>query len=187
MVETNLSVGPNAAVTKVVGQVCGIERVYLEHAPLLRRVAVRKFGVPAADADTLVHDVFAAYIANPGAVRSDLRAYLIAAICNASRNYWRSKEMQDRFFAAGGAEQPADLGVADDSFFEGLSLHLVMGATLARLGDRCREVLRRFYLEGESAGSIAAAMETSAGNIHYVLHMCRKKARSIYDELTRVR
>ena len=76
---------------------CGvIERVYLEHAPLLRRVAVRKFGIPPADADTLVHDVFAAYIANPGAVRSDLRAYLIAAICNASRNYWRTKEMQER-------------------------------------------------------------------------------------------
>ncbi|HEV8436075.1 MAG TPA: helix-turn-helix domain-containing protein [Thermoanaerobaculia bacterium] len=76
---------------------CGvIERVYLEHSPLLRRVAVRKFGIPPSDADTLVHDVFAAYIANPGAVRSDLRAYLIAAICNASRNYWRSKEMQER-------------------------------------------------------------------------------------------
>ena len=76
-----------------------IERVYLEHAPLLRRVAIRKFSIPTADADTLVHDVFAAYIANPGAVRSDLRAYLIAAICNASRNYWRSKEMQERVFA----------------------------------------------------------------------------------------
>src|ERR1700744_4153618 len=76
---------------------CGvIERVYLEHAPLLRRVAVRKFGIPPTDADTLVHDVFAAYIANPGAVRSDLRAWLIAAICNVSRNYWRTKEMHER-------------------------------------------------------------------------------------------
>ena len=165
---------------------CGvIERVYLEHAPLLRRVAVRKFGIPAADADTLVHDVFAAYIANPGAVRSDLRAYLIAAICNASRNYWRSKEVQERFFVSGGDEPPD--GLSDDSFFEGLSLHLVMGATLARLGERCRDVLRRFYFEGESAGSIAEALETTAGNVHYVLHVCRKKARYIYDELTRVR
>ena len=50
---------------------CGIERVYIDHAPLLRRVAIRKFGVPSGEADTLVHDVFAAYIANPGAVRND--------------------------------------------------------------------------------------------------------------------
>lgn len=166
---------------------CGVvERVYLEHSPLLRRIAVRKFGVPAADADTLVHDVFAAYIANPGAVRSDLRAYLIAAICNASRNYWRSKEMQERFFVA--TDEPReDSSVADESFFEGLSLHLVMGATLARLGQRCRDVLRRFYFEGESAGSIAEALETSSGNVHYILHVCRKKARFIYEELTRVR
>ncbi len=161
-----------------------IERVYLEHSLLLRRVAVRKFGIPAADAETLVHDVFAAYIANPGAVRSDLRAYLIAAICNASRNYWRMKEMQERFFVEPGDSPPDS---ADDSFFDGLSLHLVMGATLARLGERCRDVLRRFYFEGESAGSIAEAMKTTAGNVHYILHVCRKKARFIYDELTRVR
>jgi RNA polymerase sigma factor (sigma-70 family) len=166
---------------------CGVvERVYLEHSPLLRRVAIRKFGIPASDADTLVHDVFAAYIANPGAVRSDLRAYLIAAICNASRNYWRSKEMQERVFVDVG-EPSEDAGVGDESFFEGLSLHLVMGATLARLGRRCRDVLRRFYFDGESAGSIAGTLETTPGNVHYMLHVCRKKARTIYDELTRVR
>jgi len=166
---------------------CGvIERVYLEHAPLLRRVAVRKFGIPPADADTLVHDVFAAYIANPGAVRSDLRAYLIAAICNASRNYWRTKEMHERFFVEDG-EPRDDAAIPKESFFEGLSLHLVLGATLARLGERCRDVLRRFHLEGESAGTIAEALETTAGNVHYILHVCRKKARYIYDELTRVR
>jgi len=134
-----------------------------------------------------VHDVFAAYIANPGAVRSDLRAYLIASICNASRNYWRSKEMHERFFVPGGDEPAEHSGVPDNSFFEGLSLHLLMGATLARLGGRCRDVLRRFYLEGESAGAIAAALETTSGNVHYILHVCRKKARCVYDELTRVR
>jgi DNA-directed RNA polymerase specialized sigma24 family protein len=62
-----------------------------------------------------------------------------------------------------------------------------MGATLARLGERCRDVLRRFYFDGESAGSIAETLETTAGNVHYILHVCRKKARFIYDELTRVR
>lgn len=118
-------------------------------------------------------------------MRSDLRAYLIAAICNASRNYWRSKEMQERVFVASGEEKRDVL--PDDSFFEGLSLHQVIGATMARLGERCRTVLRRFYFDGESAGNIAAAMEMTPGNVHYILHACRKKARQIYEELTSLR
>ncbi|HEX7140108.1 MAG TPA: sigma-70 family RNA polymerase sigma factor [Vicinamibacterales bacterium] len=162
-----------------------IESIYLEHAPLLRRVAIRKFGIPNADAETLVHDVFAAYIANPGAVRANLRAYLIAAICNASRNYWRSHHLHERFFAGRDEHEETDT-VPDETFFEGLFLHLVIAATLARLGDRCREILRRYYIEGEDSGSIALSLETSPGNVNYLMHGCRKKARRVYEELTKI-
>ena len=164
-----------------------IERVYLDHALLLRRVAVRKFGIPKTDAETLVHDVFAAYIANPGAVRTNLRAYLVAAICNASRNYWRSHRMYERFFVPGRGEEDEETRPPDDAFFEGLSLHLVISATLARLGDRCRDVLRRYYLEGEDSHSIATTLDTSPANVNYIMFVCRKKARRIYDELTKIR
>jgi RNA polymerase sigma factor (sigma-70 family) len=162
-----------------------IESVYLENAPLLRRVAVHKFGIPKPDAETLVHDVFAAYIANPGAVRANLRAYLIAAICNASRNYWRSHHLRERFFAPPD-DKETDAFPPDETFFEGLSLHLVIAATLARLGERCRDVLRRYYFEGEDSGSIALSLDTSPGNVNYVMHRCRKKARRIYEELTKL-
>lgn len=163
-----------------------IETIYLEHAPLLRRVAIRKFGIPKPDADTLVHDVFAAYIANPGAVRSNLRAWLIAAICNASRNYWRSHKLQQKFFAPCPETKEATAPALGETFFDGLSLHLVIAATLARLGRRCRDVLRRYYFDGEDSASIALSLETSPGNVNYIMHGCRKKARRIYEELTKV-
>jgi RNA polymerase sigma factor (sigma-70 family) len=165
----------------------GIERVYLEYALLLRRVAVKKFGIPKGDAETLVQDVFTAYIANPTNVRTDLRAYLIGAICNASRNYWRSHHMRERFFAETRGGEETKMEDLDEGFFEGLSLHLVIGATLAKLGQRCREVLRRYYLDGEDTRTIAAALNTSPGNVNYLMHVCRKKARRVYDEITQVR
>jgi RNA polymerase sigma factor (sigma-70 family) len=164
-----------------------VERIYIEHALLLRRVAIRKFGIPKADAETLVHDVFAAYIANPGAVRTNLRSYLVAATCNACRNYWRSHRMYERFFVPSKGEEDEESRPPDETFFEGLALHLVISATLAKLGQRCRDILRRYYFEGEDTQSIAAALGTSPANVNYVMHVCRKKARHIYDEITRLR
>ena len=38
------------------------EEAYLEHAALLRKIAINKFGIPRAEAETLVHDVFATYL-----------------------------------------------------------------------------------------------------------------------------
>src|SRR5690349_5525680 len=64
------------------------EDLYRTFHPLLRAIAMRNFGVPRADAENLVHDVFLTYLSNPSNVR-DLRPYLIGAICNASRQYRR--------------------------------------------------------------------------------------------------
>jgi RNA polymerase sigma factor (sigma-70 family) len=164
-----------------------IEHVYLEHALLLRRVAMRKFHVPEEDAETLVHDIFITYLADRSVVRTSLRAYLIAAICNASRNYWRSKRVRERFFVDSDPEEAKDYEAPGEDFFEGLALHLVIGATLARLGTRCREALRRYYLDEEDTSTIAAALNTSAANVNYLMHVCRKQARCVYNEITQVR
>jgi len=156
--------------------------IYLEHAPMLRRVAVRKFDIPAADAEALVHDVFAAYLASPGAVRTNLKGYLVAAICNASRNYWRSRRTEERVFTD---EEAMDVAVPED-LFDGLAVNLVVAATLARLGSRCREVLRRYYLDGEETRSIAEAVGISPGNVNHLRHVCKIRAREIYEEINRV-
>jgi DNA-directed RNA polymerase specialized sigma24 family protein len=75
----------------------GSRGIYDSHAPLLRAIARRKFDVPEADVDSLVHDVFATFLACPARVR-DLRAYLIGGICNTSRDYWRRQKQDTRLF-----------------------------------------------------------------------------------------
>jgi DNA-directed RNA polymerase specialized sigma24 family protein len=155
------------------------DTIYLRYAPVLRRIASRKYDVPLADVDSLVHDVFATYLTNPSSVR-DVRAYLIGGICNASRDYWRERRHEVPLCGA-------DELHPDHPIFEGLVERLTVAATVARLRSRCRDVLRRYYFEGESKEVIAAAISTTPRNVLYLLHVCRNRARKIYLNLTQVR
>lgn len=155
---------------------------YVAHAPLLRRVAIRKFRVPPGDAEALVHDVFINYLGAVRNVRSDVRGYLVASVCNACRNYWRARRSEERVFVDGG---DPERDAVDDDLFDGLAVNLLVASTLARLGDRCRDALKRYYLDGEDTLTIAAALNTSAANVNYMMHVCRKRARAIYEELAR--
>ena len=160
--------------------------MYVEHGALLRRIAIRKFGIPPAEAEGLVHDVFINFLAIPRNVTSDLRAYLIASICNASRNYRRARMSEARHFP--GLEEASVANVtADERIFDNLARNLAVAQTLARLGSRCREALKRYYLRGEDTPTVAAAMGTTPANVNYLMHVCRKKARAIYEQLTRTR
>lgn len=153
--------------------------LYLHYAPILRRIACRKYDVPASDVDALVHDVFATYLTNPSAVR-ELRSYLIGGICNASRQYWRERRREVPL-----CTDESVMGC--EGTFDGLAERLTVAATVARLRSRCREILRRYYFEGEPTEAIAAAIETTPRNVIYLLHVCRGRARKIYETLTRVR
>lgn len=163
----------------------GAGELYLEHAALLRRVAVRKFNVPPAEAEALVHDVFISYLVTPRHVAEEhLRAYLIASICNASRNYWRARQSEARVFADDGGDVAR--APSRDDLVEGLARNLTVASTLAKLGERCRELLKRYYLRGETTPAVAAAMKTTPSNVNYLMHVCRKRARAIYEQITRV-
>lgn len=153
--------------------------LYLEYAPILRRIAIRKFAVPVADVDGLVHDVFATYLTNPAVVRNP-RTYLIGGICNAAREYWRERGREVSLEEAENPIVPAET-------FDGLSERLTVAATVARLRSRCRDLLQRRYFDDEATESIAAAIDTTPRNVLYLLHICRARARKIYEVLTRVR
>lgn len=148
-------------------------------AVLLRRVAIQRFHIPVADVDALVHDVFATYITQRTTVRS-IRGYLIGGICNACRQYWRERRMDEAVFTHLDKEQ----GSGTD-FVDQVVLQVALGATLARLGARCRETLRRYYLEGQSTADIATHFNTSTSNVLKILHDCRKAAREVYLSITR--
>lgn len=150
------------------------EAIYATYLPLLRKIAVRKFGVPTADAENLVHDVFATYLTNPDNVRS-LHAYLIGAICNAARQYHRRGATERSLFCG----SSACLATPDNELADGVIRNVVIGTTLARLGPSCRDTLQRFYLAGETAAAIAQSRNTSANYILRLLHYCRSRARAL--------
>jgi RNA polymerase sigma factor (sigma-70 family) len=183
---TSASGAPRAGAGPVAPQApgTGAQRAYLEHAVVMRRVAMRKFGVPPEDAEALVHDVFINYLATTRTVRSDLRAYLVGAICNACRSYWRARSSEGRVFD--GEAPPVEEVLSDRDLFEGVARTMLVAATLARLNARCREVLKRYYLDGEDTPEVAAALETSPGNVNYLMHNCRKRAREIYEQISKV-
>lgn len=153
------------------------DALYAAYRPLLRKIAIRKFGVAVSDADDLVQDVFATYLANPSNVR-ELHPYLIGAICNASRQYRRRSE------ASPICQSNACGATPDDDLVDGVVRNVVIAATLSRLGARCRDTLERFYLNGETAVSIAESRDTSAGYIWRLLNYCRNRARAIYQQMS---
>jgi RNA polymerase sigma factor (sigma-70 family) len=157
------------------------DRLYETYCPLLRRIAMRKFNIPRADVDELVQDVFATYLTHAGRVR-ELRPYLIGGICNAARQYWREADAERQVFC------DADVcsAMSDDAVLESLIRNTLMSAALSRLGASCRETLRRFYLEGESAISIAASRDTTQNSIHQLLSYCRGRARKAYRAMKEI-
>jgi RNA polymerase sigma factor (sigma-70 family) len=156
------------------------DALYTTYTPLLRKIAIRKFSVPPKDADDLVQDVFASYLANRSNVR-DLHPYLIGAICNASRQYRR----RDDASPFSPRPEHRECGAtADDELIEGVIRNLVIRTTLSKLGTSCRDTLERFYLLGESTGAIAERRQKTANYICRLLNYCRNRARSIYASMS---
>lgn len=150
------------------------EETYLEHAPLLRKIATRRFGIARADAETLVHDVFATYLTHASSVRATT-PYLVGAICNASRQYLRRAHLETRLFC-GESSCEATPG---EALMEEVHRKVVLSRVLARIGKRCRELFQRYYLQGETSRQIADAFETSPATILVFLHQCRRRARAM--------
>lgn len=155
------------------------DRIYETYVPLLRGIAMRKFRIPRGDVDELVQDVFATYLTHPDRVRQ-LRPYLIGGICNAARQYWRETEAERKVFC----EVEVEATTCDGAFLDALIQNTLMSAALSRLGESCRETLHRFYIDGESATSIAASRNTTQNSIHQLLNYCRRRVRETYRAMS---
>jgi RNA polymerase sigma factor (sigma-70 family) len=147
--------------------------LYTMQAPLLRYLAIVRFNVPPADAEALVHDVFAAYYTRPGTIRTP-RAYLVGAICNAARAFWRDRKSEE--VALG---QAGHLSDREEIIDEAVHRRLLVATALARIGKDCRDLLRRYYLNEETTATIAKERGTTSDYILFLLHRCRKRAREV--------
>jgi RNA polymerase sigma factor (sigma-70 family) len=143
---------------------------YVAHYDLLRFIAARKFGVPEPEVENVVHDVFLAYLRHASQIRDD-RSWLVAAVCNGSRAYWR---------AAAREPLPAEaLPSVRAAAAEGSASWLDARALLARLPARCRELLRLRFYDGYSPKELAAHYRTTIGYAKVRLHRCMKAARAL--------
>jgi RNA polymerase sigma factor (sigma-70 family) len=171
-----------SAETRPAVAIVTFDDAYRLHAELLREIAEKKFGVPPADAEALVNDVFTSYLIHWAVVR-DPRRWLIGAVCHASRGYWRAESRTEPL--------PPDIHERPDPLVNDLEQRLVnamtLGIALSRLGNKCRCTLRMYYAEGYSAAEIAEELGTTTGYVMQLLHTCRKRVREIYLALEKVR
>jgi RNA polymerase sigma factor (sigma-70 family) len=154
------------------------DELYTTHAPLLRYIALKRFHVPFEDAEGLVHDVFASYFSRSYPVHNP-RAYLVGAICNTARHYWRERKNEEAALGNADLREPA----AQQQLVDQLGVKLLLATTLSRLDPKCRDLIRRHYLNEETPGAIAESRQTTANVIYVLLHKCRKRAREIVRSL----
>ena len=166
-------------VSQETGATDRFESLYTEYGLLLRTIAMRRYHVPPDDAEALVHDIFAAYLERSAYVR-DARGWLIGAIGNASSNYVRKRRPESQLLPE--HEEAVDVGA--EARLEGWMRHVTISAMLSRLGDKCRETLRRYYLREETKEAIAEHLDTSPAYVLQLLVTCRKRAGEILRSLS---
>jgi DNA-directed RNA polymerase specialized sigma24 family protein len=155
------------------------EEAYLHFAPLLRKIAVKKFGIPIAEAEPLVHDVFATYFTNADEVH-DIGPYLVGGICNAARHYLRRVDARTAIFC----EDLPCAGTPGDALQLEVERKLLLRRLFARIGSRCRDLLHRYYLAGEDTKTIAGALHFKPMTVLICLSKCRKRALEAYNAMT---
>lgn len=148
---------------------------YDAHRHLLMGTAIGRYRIAESDAESLVHDVFLAYIGNMEDVR-DARAWLLTSIHNASKQYLRTRgrdvELNDD--VAGPPEAPTA------GSFDGLPGDVAVRDCFACITPRCQLALRLRYLEGYSIGEIAAELNTTDNYAKKLVSKCLQQAQHRY-------
>jgi RNA polymerase sigma factor (sigma-70 family) len=155
-------------------------RIYEENCGLLVALSVRKFQVPAVDAEALAHEVFMSYIRHADEVR-DLHHWLIGAICNSSRYYWRKHGRNvEQLDAEVAAERP-------DPRSRDVLTHLPNSIAIAEVLDamppRWAQILRLRYFEGYSIKEIAENQGVTSKYMQKVVAKCLQRAQEIFEGL----
>ncbi|HTD83268.1 MAG TPA: sigma-70 family RNA polymerase sigma factor [Gemmatimonadaceae bacterium] len=148
---------------------------YEAHFDLLVGIAVSRFGIDRADAETLAHEVFLAFLTCVDRI-NDQRAWLVSAIFNASKNYVRraqrteplpedGRDPADPRYARAGQQWP-DVLAAREAF--------------ARLTPRCQLALRLRHLEGYTIPEIATILGTTSKYAAKLVGRCLDQAQRRY-------
>jgi RNA polymerase sigma factor (sigma-70 family) len=159
------------------------EAIYEQYFELLVDIAHFKFRVSESEAETLVHDVLMGYIRKSELVL-DLRAWLIGAICHASRHYWR---MNGRVITADAEVELDRVDPASLHILESLTDQIAAREALECLAPRCREILRMRYFEGCTVAEIATTLGVRPKYAQKLITKCLRRAERLYSEKGRAK
>jgi RNA polymerase sigma factor (sigma-70 family) len=151
--------------------------VYEENYGLLVGTAVEHFHISEIDAQTLAHEVFLAYFLKAHEVMNS-RAWLISAICNASKYYLRLRARYVPFFREIEDVIDPQHARADQTLPDQIAAREAFSCVTAR----CQLALRLRYLEGYSTPEIAAELNTSAKYAEKLVRRCLRQAQCRYTK-----
>ncbi len=162
----------NRTLAEVVDRGADFDAVYEDHLRLLIGTAVDRFRISETDAETLAHDVFLAYFLKAGQVL-DSTAWLVAAMCNASRYYLRTQARH--------VTLPRDI-VGQARSVDDMNDQLVAREVLCCLTPRCQLALGLRYLEGYTIPEVAEELRTSPKYAGKLVARCLEQALERYSK-----
>jgi len=151
--------------------------IYEQHFGLLASIAVQKFRVPDTEAETLAHEVFLTYLRKSQSI-VDLRAWLVGAICHASRHYWR---LNGRMVTTDTDEELDRIDPPSKHILQSLPDQIAVRQALERLPSRCQEILRLRYFEGWTMHEIADHFGVKPKYAQKLVSKCLKRAEASID------
>lgn len=154
-----------------------VEAAYGANYKLLSFLALRRFRIPEDEVCAVIHDVFVAFIRSAEKIRStpeDERAWLVGAVCNASRYYWRKHGKTSALTADDQRRIQSDR-LSDDSLDR-----IELASVLRDLPAHCRDLLCRHYGEGYTAGEIAPAYALRPSSTSNLISKCLFAARAAF-------
>jgi len=145
-----------------------VAAAYDAHYDVLRFIAARRFHVPTADIRPLIHDVFVSFMRHSEGI-GDERGWLVTAVCNACRNYWRDRKPAEEL-----PELSDSARLAED-----VGARIDVARLLRCVPPRCRTVLWLRYIDGLSTEEIAkrCASSRSGGYGRQLVHRCLEAVR----------
>lgn len=150
------------------------EALYLQYFDMLVGIAVRKFHVPASEAEALANEVFFSYLRRSDEIEN-LPKWLVGAICYASRYYWRQNgriiDEVESGLSFDRMDDPASARILDS-----LPEQLAVREALERLKPRYREILYMRFFEGCSINEIAGRLGVTPKYAQKLVIKCLRSA-----------
>ncbi len=152
-----------------------IQQLYIEHGVIMRAVAMRRFRIPPDDAEDIVHDALLDLLQRPTQPHNP-RGWLVGNVKHRCMHYWRDRSREVPL----PPEHDQTIDTAPDATLEVWERRLTISAMLARIGPKCRETLRGFYLDDETNAALAQRLRKAPTYIYVLLSACRRRLSELF-------